>query len=49
MKKLLLLILLLTMTMRTAFADDIPVLTGVVAASDVERITAPYAGEVISL
>lgn len=47
MKKIFLLILLLTM--RTAFADDISVLTGVVAASDVERITAPYAGEVISL
>jgi len=49
MKKLLLLILLLMITMRTAFAEDIPVLTGVVAASNVERITAPYAGEVISL
>ncbi len=49
MKKTFLLILLLTLTMRTAFADDIPVLTGVVAASNVERITAPYAGEVISL
>ena len=49
MKKLLLLTLLLTIVVRTAFAEDIPALTGVVAASDVERITAPYAGEVISL
>ena len=49
MKKIFLLILLLTMTMHTAFADDIPVLNGIVAASNVERITAPYAGEVISL
>ena len=49
MKKTLLLILLLTMTMRTAFADDIPVLTGIVAATDSEQITAPCAGKVISL
>lgn len=49
MKKILLLILLLMLTMRTAFAENIPVLTGVIASSNVERITAPYAGEVISL
>lgn len=49
MKKTLLLILLLTTMMRAAFAEDIPVLTGVVAATDTEQITAPYTGEVISL
>lgn len=49
MKKLHLLILLLTIVVRTSFAEDIPALSGVVAASNVERITAPYAGEVISL
>lgn len=48
MKKLLPLILLPVM-MCTALADDGAVLNGIVAAADVERITAPYAGEVISL
>ena len=38
MKKLLLLILLLTIVVRTAFAEDSAVLTCVVVAADVERI-----------
>ncbi|MBR3764877.1 MAG: HlyD family efflux transporter periplasmic adaptor subunit [Clostridia bacterium] len=43
------LLLLLLSTMNAAFANDSPVLTGVIAATDEEKITAPYAGEVISL
>lgn len=49
MKKLFLCLMLIAVTTGSALCEGNATLTGVVAATDVERITAPYAGEVIIL
>ncbi|MBQ8617111.1 MAG: HlyD family efflux transporter periplasmic adaptor subunit [Clostridia bacterium] len=49
MKKLFLCLMLIAVTTGSALCEGNTSLTGVVAATDVERITAPYAGEVITL